>query len=250
MENTNEQQETTPQKKNEPLINIVVRTHRRPGYFASCMESIRNQVYENKKVWVLADDAFSWNYTVEQKKQGGINHLIRITPGDVQNDFVPTSVLKKQGFEIGRRDVRRCPYNLYLNVAMQEIDDGYVFFVDDDKTLTDPMLLNRMAKKLRAKNKLLIGKYAMKDRTVPNTEHWRKVPFVRGQIDMSCAVFHIEHRELARQDGHKAGDWRMCNRLLEKLKPVWMNEVFVVADNNGNFGKEEKENHVEERRTT
>jgi glycosyltransferase involved in cell wall biosynthesis len=220
-----------------PMIHVLVRTHGRPVYFSRCVDSIANQVYANKVIHVVADDAESEAYARKALANGLVDEVTRVDSRNFTG-FGDFNFLQRKGYCKSRTDFRKHFYDLYLNAEMERIDNGYIFIVDDDKVLPDPMLLNRIAENI-AEDVLVVGQYVMENRTLPIGERWGKLPFDRAHIDMSCVVFHVKHREIASLDGHGAGDWRMCNRLAKALKVVWMEEPFVVADNNGNSGKRE-----------
>jgi glycosyltransferase involved in cell wall biosynthesis len=225
-------------KKKLPMVHVIVRTHGRPGYFRQCVESIAVQIYDNKVVHVVSDDAESEAYAREALDAGLVDEVTRVDPASFENQLGDFNFLQRHGYCKSRTDYRKHFYDLYLNAEMERIYNGYIFIVDDDKVLPDPLLLERIAKNL-AEDVLVVGQYSMEKRTLPVGERWEKLPFDRAHIDMSCVLFHVKHREVAKLDGHGAGDWRMCNRLAKALKVVWMDEVFVVADNNGNSGKKE-----------
>lgn len=222
----------------EPLIHILVRTHQRPEYFKRCVESIAGQSYKNKVVHVIADDAESEAYARKAINIGLVDDVTRIDAKKL-TDFGDFVILQKRGYCKSQTDFRKHFYDLYLNAEMERIENGYVFIVDDDKELPDAMLLNRISQNL-SEDVVVVGQYAMKKRTLPVGERWGKLPFERAHIDMGCCVFHVKHKNVAKLDGHGAGDWRMCNRLASLLNVVWMEEPFVVADNNGNIGRPER----------
>ena len=227
------------QMEKKPLIHILVRTHQRPGYFKKCLESIAAQTYEWKIVHVIADDDVSEKYANEALDAGLCDEVLRVDKkAETLNVYGDFKALQRAGFCKNNSDFRKHPYDLYLNWAMDTIDNGYIFIVDDDKQLPKKNLLSEIAANL-LEEVVVIGQYAMKSRTLPTGDYWEKLPFTRAHIDMSCVVFHAKHKTFARLDGHGAGDWRLCNKLAEKLSPVWIKKPFTVADNDGNFGRSE-----------
>lgn len=230
------------EQKNEvrPMIHILVRTHRRPNYFKKCIESIFAQDYGSRMVHVIADDFTSEQYAKAALAEGIVDNIVRVYPAAFWNKFGDFGALKRDGICKSDKDFKRHHYDLYLNDVMEQIDDGWIFIVDDDKVLPTPNVLTLIAEHISDENTLIVGQYGMKSRKVPDGELWGKVPFTRAHIDMSCVVFHTKHKSAARLDGHGAGDWRMANRLAAlPLNLVWIREPLTVADNNGNFGKGE-----------
>lgn len=219
-----------------PVIHVIIRTHQRPNYFASCLESVIRQDYEAMKIHVVVDDQASEDYARIAFDAGLVDYMLRVNPKDFVSAFGDFEALKRKGLITKKWDHQKHVYDLYLNRATDVIEDGYVFFVDDDKYLPDDNLLHRIATNLQ-EDVMVVGQYVMKSRVVPSGDMWERLPFVRGHIDMGCYVFHVKHRSFARLDGHGAGDWRFANQLAERLKVVWMEEPFVIADNDGNRGK-------------
>lgn len=231
-------------RKIKPIINLVLRTHDRPTYFRACIKSIIKQKYANLVLWVIADTPGSLDYVhrilmEEDISESLVCSIISIDPADVTEEFGDYNKLLLAGYCRGQRDFKKLPYDLYLNRVLKNIKDGWVMYVDDDKLLPTN-ILTRISKKLTRLDRVIIGQYEMKSRLLPTGEMWKKLPFTRAHIDMSCVVFHSSNKELAWLDGHAAGDWRMCNRLAGELNPIWMREPFTVADNDGNFGKSER----------
>lgn len=221
-------------KKQEPL-HIIVRTHNREDYFNRCIESIISQNYP-VKILVVADTPGSFAYADQALKNRLIDSLTGITRSDVEHDFADFSWLVKRGL-CGDKDYQKHFYDLYLNRIVEQIDSGWIMFVDDDKELPSGVL-ERIGKNLKDVDKLIVGQYQMKSRILPDGEQFGVLPFKRAHIDMSCIVFHSKWKKFARLDGHGAGDWRMCNRLAGNIKKlIWMREPFTIADNDGNFGR-------------
>jgi len=224
--------------KELPLIHVIVRTHRRPNYFERCISSIEKQVGARKMVHVIADDAASGTYALKALQDGRIDNLINYNPADFKNDFSDFGPLARSGAR--NSDRNKHVYDLYLNRAIeQHVPSGWVIIIDDDTVLTDELTLSRISEYLTDEDTVIIGQYQMKTRVLPEGDLWGKLPFLRAHVDMSCVVFNVKHRKLAKLDGHGAGDFRMTNKLAANLKPVWVKEVFSIADNDGNFGKGE-----------
>lgn len=238
-DNTTEE-ENSNQK---PVIHIIIRTHRRPEYFKRCIESLRLQEYMSRVIHVIADDSESADYANEALNEGLIDDVIRVYPAEYTNKFGDFTALKKAGLCTKDRDNRRHFYDLYLNEVVAGIDEGWIFFVDDDKEVPAGVLGNiadGIDNNGGTPDQLIIGQYQMKTRLVPRGENWN-APFKRGHVDMSCFVFHSKYKEFAKLDGHGAGDFRAACRLQENIKShVWIEIPFTIADNDGNFGKTEK----------
>jgi hypothetical protein len=219
----------------ELLIHVIVRTHRRKELFMKCLESIAIQKYENKMVHVTADDAITAGYVRAAIGMRLVDTYYRVDRSMFKDPPELFTKLLKNGL-CRWKDRDRCLYNLYLNYVIGKIPAGWVFIVDDDKQLPHDRVLSNIAKMLTDDDVMAVGQYAMKSKTVPDGVMWKKVPFVRGEIDMSCMVWNVKHKNVSVFDGHKASDWRVANYLARALKLKWAKEPFVVADNDGMFG--------------
>jgi len=220
-----------------PLIHIVVRSHRRPKYFEKCIESIDKQVCCRKMIHVTADDAATETYVRKALDDGKIDALHVFNPNEIKKELADFTPFAKAGAK--NSDKGKHFYDLYLNKVMEEIPGGWIFFVDDDTELKDELVLSNISEMLTDEDSVIIGQYEMKSRVLPDGEMWEKIPFTRAHVDMSCVVFHSKHKKTAKMDGHAAGDFRMANRLAKQLRPVWMKRIFVTGDNDGSFGKGE-----------
>lgn len=232
--------EDVSEGKEMPLIHIIVRTHDRPKYFEHCVMSIAAQEYPNKQVHVIADSPGSFAYASKWVEMGFADDVMKVNPNHDPKSFGDFLLLKRHGLCQKDSDFRRHRYDLYLNERIAKIEIGWIFIVDDDKELTGPNVLDHIAELLTGDDVVVIGQHAMTVRTVPDGVYWEKLPFTRAQVDMSCFIFNVKHKALARFDGHGAGDWRVARRLSEKLEVKWLKEVLTVADNSGNSGRPEK----------
>jgi cellulose synthase/poly-beta-1,6-N-acetylglucosamine synthase-like glycosyltransferase len=223
----------------DTTLNIIVRTHRRPNYFRKCIESIVNQNYENIRVIVVVDDDESEQYALPLKKEGLIDAVIKVNKADFKStDF---RKLQVAGICKKNRDRDRHFYDLYINKVTSELEEGFCWVVDDDKELAETVTVSKMMKKLESEDQVLLVQHQMAHKTVPSKYFWKKEPLTRGEVDMSCFVWHVSKSSFAQFDGHGAADHRVADSLVKNLTPVWYMLVATVADNSGNHGKAEKD---------
>lgn len=222
-----------------PILNIIVRTHRRPAYFKKCIESIFNQNYDNIKIIVVVDDNETEAYVKPYKDDGTIDAIMRVNKSDFKSsDF---SILQKAGVCTKLKDKDKHFYDLYINHVTSEIEDGFIWVVDDDNEIADSSTVDKIMKRLKSEEEVLFINYQMPTKKVPSDNNWKKLPFTRGDVDMSCFIWHASKSSFAQFDGHGAGDHRVANNLAKNLKPVWYKIIACLADNVGNRGKSEKE---------
>lgn len=220
-------------------LNIIVRTHQRPNYFRKCIESIFNQNYKNRRVIVIVDDRETEEYVTPYKQDGKIDAIVKVDKADFKSgDF---RKLQVAGICKKAKDRDRHFYDLYINKVTAELEEGFCWVVDDDKELADTATVSKMMKKLTTEDQVLIVQHQMTHKTVPTKDFWKVVPLTRGEVDMSCFVWHVSKSEFAQFDGHGAGDHRVADSLVKNLTPVWYLYVATIAENSGNHGKAEKD---------
>lgn len=105
------------------LINILIRTHRRPDGFKKLIDSIKSQTYKNYRIIVSVDDMATFEYVLKHKIR--IDDIVLIDGEDVNNKV-------SESFAGSN-----APYNLYFNLLLQKVDEGYVYCMDDDDYFKD-----------------------------------------------------------------------------------------------------------------
>ncbi len=201
---------------NEPHLNILIRTSGRPNYFKRLMQNIQMQSFKNIKLIISVDSVDSLKYV----KQFSLNNSLIVC--------VP---------KLERTQKLTFPWNLYLNDLMDKVTEGWILFMDDDDQYAHQMIFKIIADSLPDEDSMLVWKMRFPDgRLVPDATHFGTTPFVRKQIGMPCFAFHSKHKNKVRFDGHRAGDLRFANNLLDLLKVEWLTITGVQLDNFGNAG--------------
>jgi len=196
------------------LLNILIRTSERPNYFNRLIKTIRSQKYQNYRLIISADSVFTQSYV----KAAGCR-------------FIPVNKLH-------RSKQSTFPWNLYLNTLMEQVEHGWIMFIDDDDIYAHSHVLKMIGENLPGENNMLVWKMRFPDgRIVPGENYWRKIPFTRAQISMQCFAFHSKWKNTVQFDGQRAGDFRFTNRLLSYIDPEWLDIVAVQLTNFGNVGK-------------
>lgn len=197
----------------QPQLNILIRTSGRPLYFHRLMENIRLQTYRNYSLFVSADTKETAAYVT----RAGIE---------------PVMVERLE-----RSEMYSFPWNLYLNRLMDQVKEGWILFMDDDDLYAHTSVFKIVANHLPPENRMLVWQMRFPDgRIVPGLPYMHKTPFTRREIGMPCFAFHSKWRSHVRFDGHRAGDYRFANALLNFLKLEWLEQPLVLLDNFGNAG--------------
>lgn len=198
----------------KPLINILIRTSRRPNYFNRCIESIRSQTYTNYRIIVSVDTPGSFAYACK--------HDVQIV----------------QVKRLSKKSALHAPYNLYNNELLQHAKRGWIMFLDDDKMFSRNNALSIIAGSIISTREMLIWRVKLgTGRLVPATKFMSRFP-ARNQIDSSCACFHSKYRDKHKWDDQRAGDYRFLALMYRRIPHhAWIDEVLVKTDNNGLKGQ-------------
>ena len=202
-------------KKNNPLINILIRTSGRPRYFEQCIRSIKNQIYKNYKIHITYDNKTDYEYI--ENHIGSNDSLI------FQNKIDRT---KKINF----------PYNLYINKLYKNINSGWIIFLDDDNKLVSKHSLTIISKYLTDNNNLVIWKVKLFDKIIPLNSFNIKPTLY--DIDSSNFTFHSQFKDkYGLWDGNKCADFRVIEALYQNLpRTVWIDEIIAESQREHIYG--------------
>ena len=199
----------------KPLLNILIRTSNRPNYFSRLSENLILQSNQYFDCLVSVDTPESVQYVLEE----GLSYII------MPYKYKPSKNLT-------------FPWNLYLNILMDHIAEGWILFMDDDDIYSSSDSLQIIAENLPDENSMLVWQMRFPDgRLVPFHDYIGKLPFTRRQIGMPCFAFHSKWKNRVRFDGQRAGDYRITNQLQKFLKVKWLEMPLVQLGNFGNAGR-------------
>ena len=212
----------------KPLINILTRTSNRPNGFDICVNSIKNQTYENINHIVSYDDDLDLNY---------INNYnvskIKINREEIiKNDKSVTPNNPNFWFS---------PHNLYCNSLLDEVKDGYIMFLDDDDMLLHENVIEVIVNNIVDEDTILIWKMQYPDgRLLPDSNSYNTKNIKLGGIGSPCFLFHSKWKDFYRWDAYKCGDYRFLEKLYKKIpNNKWINSPFIKLNNSGGLGKKE-----------
>jgi len=182
-----------------PLINILIRTSGRPNYFKNCVNSIYSQTYKNWNIIVGVDDTNSKKYVQPNKCQ--------MIDYDYSNYIYPIKPNSDE-YGIGFK------YNLYLNHLQDEVNDGFVMYLDDDDILYSTESLKLMTNSIQTENDLIFWRVKFPNRLVPSDKNFNNRPKMRDISGIGFA-FHIKYKTL--WEPFKRGDFRVANFLYDRI---------------------------------
>jgi hypothetical protein len=208
-----ENSEYIPTNKTEEKINILIRTSTRPKYFQKCIQSIHEQKYENYRIIICYDKEESLAYLKEFENDS------RIT-------YFPVSVNSKEKYR----------FNLYCNILMDRVEDGWIMFLDDDDMLCHDKVLSLINEHLSDTNSLYVWKFLRPDKVI----YPKDVNNIQlGEIDTTSVCFHSIHKTKSRWPDRQCGDYTFLSGLEPFLSPHNMDFILTRTVDEcliGNFG--------------
>ena len=204
-----EYQTYTKKKNTEEKINILIRTSDREEKFKKCIESIHNQQYSNYKIIVCYDKICSREY---------INENI-------------------ENFHVEIDSEEHYKYNLYCNLLLEKVKEGFILFLDDDDYLCHSKVFQIINDNIDDKNSFLIWNYMRTDQLI----YPKKLPIIKlGEIASCSFLFHSLYKNIKWED-KIYGDFRFVKCLLEshKLKIKYIDFILTKINSTisiGNFG--------------
>lgn len=204
-------------KNKNPLINIITRTSKRPNYFLECYYSVICQSYSNIRHIIGFDNYKSLDYILSNKPN--------------ENNIFYTPITEK------RINTAHMPYNLYLNVLMNKVVDGWIMFLDDDDILSTINSIDTIVSYIKNNDQLLIWKVKKLGQTIPN-KSFNKKP-TNGDITSNSFMFHSKYISMAVWDNKSAGDFRVSNKLFNhpNIKTVWIDKILAKVNNLDGMGR-------------
>jgi GT2 family glycosyltransferase len=197
--------------QNNPLINILTRTHDRPKYFKICRESILNQTYKN------------------------INHIVG---SDMNCDYYSDTIkLILQQSSIIRPDNLAsypAPWNLHLNELQKHVKEGWIMYLDDDDKFVNSSALKIIVNNIKNENQLLFWRVDINGNIVPSDNGFGKI--IPGNISGIGFMFHSKHLPVD-WGSWNFGDYRVISSLAQKLQQKWINLVLTQTQGSPNYGQ-------------
>lgn len=210
-------------QKDKVLINILTRTSNRPIGFNNCRQSIVRQTYKNIK------------HLVSYENKSDLTYL----------DFNNLSKVKVEKYE-GHKKTNteghlHAPYNLYCNAMLDNVNNGWVLFLDDDDHLLHKKVIKEIVSQINKADNDTLFIWQMRypnGKLLPAEKHFKEKNIEFEKIGSPCFLFHSKYKNLAQWDEWKASDYRVIKRLYEEIpKNKWIEKVYVQINNFGDLGE-------------
>jgi hypothetical protein len=170
--------------KNENKINILSRVSRKK-YFLESYQSIISQNYNNIHIIVSYDKIKNLNW---------FNNL------NLNKYFIDIDSNQKYKF------------NLYCNILMDYVLDGWIIFLDDDNKFIDNNSLKIINEYIESDNDIIIWNFLRPDKIIKPL-NLNNIEL--GSIDSCSFCFHSKYRNLSRWDDKQCSDYRFFNNLIK-----------------------------------
>ncbi len=187
----------------QPLpFYVLIRTSKRPKFFAELMESIKQQTYSNIKTIVHTDDPLDTYVT---------------------GDIIISSTRRPK-----TKDANG-PYNLYNNKLLQSIPEGagWYHFIDDDDKYYSPDVIEKAIAKCQ-ENKINIVRSMRWNNTV-----WPKKWGSQTSYQTECFILHTKHKGLAKWWNKTGGDHNYSKQITRKLQINWIDGIIIAKAQEG-----------------
>lgn len=184
-------------------VYILIRTSRRPRYFARMMDSINKQTYPNIKTIVHTDeptDEYIEGDIIIQGERITVNPDIRIN----------------------------APYNLYCNRLLDAIPegDGWYYFLDDDDILSAPDVIEKFVENAKEDhiNIARVSRYGYL---------WPKNWGTDNRFHTESFFIHTKNKHLARWWGNRGGDHNYSYQICQHLPCNWIDGLIAAQAQEG-----------------
>lgn len=198
------------------LINILIRTHRRPEGFKKLIDSIKSQTYKNYRIIVSIDDMATFEYVLKHKIR--IDDIVLIDGEDVNNKVSESFVGSN------------APYNLYFNLLLQKVDEGYVYCMDDDDYFKDENSLKVISENIE-EDTLSIFKMSIWNTELPSHSFGKSITL--ADIGTPCFCAHSKYAKQVLWGYSYTADGEYIQELSKIIPKIkWVDEVVYVVPKN------------------
>lgn len=215
------------ERRRDVKINILTRTSGRPNGFKICHESIKKQTYPNI------------NHIVSYDSDKDLDYLNKF---DVMKFKVDREYIVESDCSTNPGTGPFSPHNLYCNVLLSHVKEGWIMFLDDDDMLAHKKVIEQLVSHIsKEKNNEVLFLWQMRypnGKLLPSKKLVRQKIIKRNHIGNCCFLFHSQYATLAMWDAWKCADYRYIKVLYEYIpKKKWIPKPFVLLNNFGDWGQ-------------
>jgi len=199
------------ESNNNPLVNILTRTHDRPKHFKVCQDSILTQTYKN------------------------VNHIVG---SDIKCDYFSDYIkLDLQEYSTTIPDGPAsypAPWNLHLNELQKYVKGGWIMYLDDDDKFINPDSLKIIVDNIENENQILLWRVDINGQIVPSNDGFGRI--IAGNISGIGFMFHSKHLPVD-WGSWNFGDYRVISSLTKRLQQKWIDLVLTQTQGSPNYGQ-------------
>ena len=171
---------------NNVIFNILIRTSKRPLFFKNCFESIKKQDFPGiVNIYISYDTFLTKEYL---NKYENINKIFVENKGNYS-------------------------FNLYCNELIEEVNNGWILFLDDDDMFLNNNVLSIISSFIKDENDLILWNFLRPDKIISPKKDIKK-----GEIDTTCVCFHSKFKNLSKWKSISCGDFYFIKDLTDKNK--------------------------------
>jgi len=134
------------------------------------------------------------------------------------------------------------PYNLYCNTLLNEVEEGWIIFLDDDDNLLHNKVLEEVVAQIKHGDEDTLFIWQMRypnGRILPNKVHFKNKEIKINGIGSCCMAFHFKYKNEVQWDEWKGSDFRFIDALSKVIpNKKWIEKVYTQINNFGDFGKQ------------
>jgi len=178
-------------------INIITRTSGRPKTFDRCYRSIKNQTYKNINHIVLYDDYRSKEYLDQYKD---IDAVL------VDRDYLINTQTNRRLENL--MIFKWAPHNLYNNIGLERLKEGFYMFLDDDDYLRNNFVIQQLVNELEDRDTLYVFQMDFNGVKVPSDDMIDRRKIELFNIGSPCYLIPVKYKDSAFWDAFKCADYR------------------------------------------
>jgi len=208
-------------------INILTRTSNRPFSFSCCRESIVKQTHKNVTHIVSYDNPDDLEYLnlYEDIRK------VRVDQGQLVSDWMMDH---RNPNEIPEGGQPYSPHNLYCNALLDNVDDGWIMFLDDDDILCNERALEEIVSYIKNEDTIAYWQMLFPDGGLSTVQTFSRGTPVLCDIGSPCFLFHSKWKHYSWWDQWKCSDFRFVTRLHQNIpNKEWIVKPYVQV---GGFG--------------